>query len=195
MAFDFDGTLTVRDSFNAFLYWRAGLVGTTIGRLRLLPEVIAFFAHRDRARLKAAMVKIFLAGAVVTAVEEDARRYADTHAPRLLRPDALACWADWRGRGARLVIVSASPEFLLKPFAEPLGAQRVLGTRLACDPNGRFTGLLAGANCRGAEKVTRLKAAFGEDLDLVAAYGDSDGDIEMLASAREGHMKVFTARP
>jgi phosphatidylglycerophosphatase C len=39
--------------------------------------------------------------------------------------------------------------------------------------------------------VRRLKAAFGEDVRLEAAYGDTDGDREMLGLAEEQGMKVF----
>ncbi len=57
--------------------------------------------------------------------------------------------------------------------------------------NGRFQG----PNCRGPEKVRRLREVFGPDLHLTAAYGDSDGDYEMLALADERGLKVFTGRP
>jgi phosphatidylglycerophosphatase C len=39
--------------------------------------------------------------------------------------------------------------------------------------------------------VRRLREVFGEDVRLEAAYGDSDGDREMLAMAEEQGMKVF----
>lgn len=195
VAFDFDGTLTVQDSFNAFLYWRAGPLGALIGRLRLLPEALLFFLHRDRARLKAAMVRYFLAGVALEAVETDAARYAKACSATLLRPDALACWNDWRSRGARLLIITASPDFVVAPFAKALGATRLIATRLQLDAQGRFTGALDGPNCRNAEKIVRLKAEFGADVRLVAAYGDSDGDVEMLAFAEGGGMKLFRQKP
>jgi phosphatidylglycerophosphatase C len=40
-----------------------------------------------------------------------------------------------------------------------------------------------------------LRAAFGADLRLAAAYGDSDGDAEMLVLAEEKGMKVFGETP
>ena len=64
-------------------------------------------------------------------------------------------------------------------------------SRLAALPSGRLTGSLDGANCRGAEKVRRLREAFGEDVRLEAAYGDTGGDHEMLAIAEEQGMRVF----
>jgi phosphatidylglycerophosphatase C len=88
----------------------------------------------------------------------------------------------------------ATAELIVAPFARGLGADAIIGTRLASDDTGRLTGGLDGPNCRGPEKVRRLKAVFGEDAALEAAYGDSDGDREMLAMAEERGMKVFTGK-
>jgi phosphatidylglycerophosphatase C len=71
----------------------------------------------------------------------------------------------------------------------------VIGTRLAFSEAGIATGALEGQNCRGREKVIRLKTAFGDNVRLDAAYGDSDGDREMLTLTDEPGMKVFGERP
>jgi phosphatidylglycerophosphatase C len=195
VAFDFDGTLTAHDSFLAFLAWRAGLARYAIGVTKLAAPLIAYLLDRDRGRFKAAAVKAFLAGAHRAGLEAEAQAFAAAKAPALLRPDAVRAWRRWQHLGARLVIVTASPELIVAPFGRGLGAERVLGTRLAFDAADRVTGALEGANCRGAEKVRRLKAAFGEDVRLEAAYGDSDGDAEMLTLADEPGLKVFSGRP
>lgn len=195
VAFDFDGTLTVRDSFIAFLVWRTGIVGAAFKSLALIPAALAYFGHRDRGRLKSEMTRAFLGGVSLETAHKDARRFARDRAPRLLRPDAVAAWNEWRDLGAHLVIVTASPEFLVSPFAEALGAGSLIGTRLTIDSHGRITGGLDGLNCRGPEKVARLTAAFGSPLDLAAAYGDTSGDTDMLAMAREAGFRVFRGRP
>ena len=41
VAFDFDGTLTWRDSFLAFLAWRAGPARYAFGMARLAPATLA----------------------------------------------------------------------------------------------------------------------------------------------------------
>ncbi len=79
--------------------------------------------------------------------------------------------------------------------AQALGADRLIGTRLVYDAEGRVAGALDGPNCRGAEKVRRLREALGREVRLVAAYGDTEGDRELLAAADQGFMKVFTGRP
>ena len=194
VAFDFDGTLTDRDSFTAFLRWRAGRGGYVVGLVGLSWELLVYIATHDRGRLKAAAAKRFLGRATREQIESWARRFAEDHARRLLRPDAVKAWKYWRERGARLVIVTASPEEVVAPFARGLGADLLLGTRLAFDEDGRFTGQLDGANCRGAEKVRRLHEALGPDMKLEAAYGDTDGDRAMLAIAQDPGYRVFSAR-
>jgi len=195
VAFDFDGTLTVRDSFTAFLRWRAGKRRYNQGMVRLAPAGLAYLGHRNRGKIKAAAVREFLAGAPREELEADARAFAEVMAPRLLRPDAVATWRRWRQRRAKLVIVTASPELVVAPFARGLGADLLIGTELAFDAADRVTGAFAGPNCRGEEKVRRLREAFGPDIRLKAAYGDTSGDREMLKIADEPGYRVFTEKP
>ncbi len=195
VAFDFDGTLTWRDSFMAFLRWRAGPVRFALGLARLAPASLAYLFHRDRGRLKMAATRVFLGGATLFDIEASADAFAAATMASLIRPDALRRWNDWRERGARLLIVTASPEVVVAPFARRLGADTLIGTRLAKDAAGRVTGAFDGANCRGPEKVSRLREMFGPGVALAAAYGDTAGDREMLSIAGEAGYRVFTQKP
>ena len=64
----------------------------------------------------------------------------------------------------------------------------MLATELEVDADGRCTGALVDGNCRGPEKVARLHAWLdehhgGRDAVELWAYGDSPGDLELLADA------------
>lgn len=195
VAFDFDGTLTIRDSFTEFLRWRAGPGAWALGLVKLAPAVAAYARDRDRGRIKAASVKEFLKGVERQTLEAEAERFAEEIWPRFMRPDALKVWNEWGERGAHRVIVTASPSTTVAPFARKLGAEALLGTEFLFDSQDRITGDFAGPNCRGEEKVRRLKAAYGDDMTLVAAYGDTSGDTEMLAMAQEPSFRVFRQKP
>jgi phosphatidylglycerophosphatase C len=195
VAFDFDGTMTVRDSYTAYLKWRTPPLKWVLGGIRLIPAAVAYLFHRDRGRIKVEATKVFLGGAPYARVEADARAFAEANSRNLLRPDAVAAWKRWRKERVRLIIVTASPDVVVAPFARGLGADDLLGTPLACDARGRITGAFLSPNCRGPEKVVRLKAAYGEDVRLRAAYGDTDGDTEMLAIADEPYFRVFSGKP
>lgn len=195
VAFDFDGTLTVRDSFTQFLRWRAGARGWALGLVRMARATAAYARDRDRGAIKAASVRVFLGGVTRAELEADAARFADQAWDRFMRPDALKAWEDWGAKGAHRVIVTASPEITVAPFARRLGAEGLLGTHLTFDDQDRITGAFSSPNCRGEEKVRRLKEVFGPDVRLEAAYGDTSGDTEMLAIAETKGFRVFRARP
>ncbi len=195
VAFDFDGTLTIRDSFTEFLRWRAGPGAWALGLVKLAPALAAYAKDRDRGRIKAASVREFLLGVNRQTLEAEAAAFADDIWPRFMRPDALEVWNDWGRRGAHRVIVTASPTTTVAPFARKLGAEALLGTEFVFDADDRITGDFAGPNCRGQEKVRRLKAAYGEDMTLTAAYGDTSGDTEMLAMAQQPGFRVFRQKP
>ena len=191
VAFDFDGTLTVRDSFMAFLRWRVSDGAWFAGLVRLAPAAIGYLFHRQRGRIKAAAVRVFLKGVPRAVLEAEAKAFAEHIAPHFFRSDALEVWRRWRSRGAQLVIVTASPEILIAPFARGLGADNLIGTELAFDDHDRVAGGFLGPNCRGEEKVRRLRQAYGEDVVIKAAYGDTSGDREMLAIAEEKGYQIF----
>lgn len=195
VAFDFDGTLTTRDSYTAFLKWRAGPRRYVRGMIRLIPAALAYLIHRDRGRIKAAATREFLRGVPRQALEADARAFAEQFSRSLLRPDAVTAWKRWRSEHVWLVIVTASPEIVVAPFARGLGADALIGTELAFDAQDRVTGAFSTPNCRGPEKMHRLRAAFGPDVELRAAYGDTGGDREMLAAAEIKGYRVFQATP
>lgn len=194
VAFDFDGTLTIRDSFTEFLRWRAGAGGWALGLVKMAPALATYARDRDRGRIKAASVKEFLKGVPRAQLEQDAEAFAGQVWPGFMRYDALAVWKEWGAKGAHRVIVTASPETTVAPFARRLGADALLGTPLVFDGDDRVTGAFASPNCRGEEKVRRLRAVYGEDVRLAAAYGDSSGDTEMLQIADEKGFRIFTSR-
>jgi phosphatidylglycerophosphatase C len=182
--FDFDGTLVPRDSLLPFLRRVCG--AAAVGRALALegPRLAQVAVGRgDRELLKAALFGRLLAGRRVTDLEPVVREYAEYVVAQQVRPDVRARVEWHRAEGHALVIVSASPELYLVPIGQLLGFDAVLGTRLEVDADGRLTGRLLGRNVRGAEKVARLKAHLTEDPLQLWAYGDSEGDRELLARA------------
>ncbi len=88
-------------------------------------------------RIKWAAVRVFLKGMPRAQLESEAKAFAEFIAPTFFRPDALQVWRRWRANGARVVIVTASPEILVAPFARGLGADTLIGTELAFDTEDR----------------------------------------------------------
>ena len=75
------------------------------------------------------------------------------------------------------VVISASPEFIIRPACEALGIRHVLGS-----PVDARTGRFLGPNCHGAEKVKRFRAAFpGGEIDEFFSDSYSDQPLADLA--------------
>lgn len=195
-AFDVDGTLTHTDSVVPFLARFAKRPIVVARALTQLPTAVLALARRDRDRLRAAATRAVLTGVAESDVAAEGARFAAEIVAGRLRDDTSARLRWHVAEGHRVVLVSASYDAYLHGVAAALGAEAVLSTRLEVR-HGTCTGRLLDANCRGPEKVRRLNAWLDEEgLDRSAvtlwAYGDSNGDRELLAEADHA---VWAAEP
>lgn len=197
-AFDVDGTLTWTDSFVLFLRWVAGTGRFGLTMASVGPQLVAYrLGLIDRDAAKQAIVGGFLGGMDHGAYLAACRAYAASTYPLILRADGKAAIARHTAAGHRVLLVSASLEDYLLPLAAHLGAHGVLATRVSvAGPS--LSGALDGANCWGPQKEARVRSAF-PGARIIAAYGDSRGDRELLAAARadggEGHLCLFKDQP
>lgn len=193
VAFDLDGTLTVRDCVIPFL------VGTG-GGVRALSAAVAAPVRAvgpdRRDGLKRHLVRACLGGLPEERIREKGANFARRVATGWMRPDVVRRLREHQDAGDVVVIVSASLDAYVQPLGDILEVDAVLCTEVEYR-EGVATGELIGENCRGAEKVKRLVewatgAGFGgmggstREAWLRTAYGDSSGDSHMLAAAEEG---------
>jgi phosphatidylglycerophosphatase C len=190
--FDFDGTLTTADTMFHFVRSVVGWPRFLAGLALLAPALALHAAGFLSAHTaKVMLLRHFLGGRPARAVEQAAQRWTAEALPALLRPDGLARLAALRAEGAHIVLVSASLDLWLRPFAEAAELELIC-TQAEIDAQGLCTGRLVGSNCNGAEKARRVCARF--DLAAhrrVEAYGDSSGDRELLALADAAYFKPF----
>ncbi len=183
-AFDVDGTLTTGDCVTPFLRRAAGRrLWTTLVRHPL--ALAAAAARRDRDRLKELACSA-LRGIESTEIEHLGEAFAREVGAGRLRDDTVARLRRHRELGHTVILASASLDTYLVPLGRSLGVDAVVCTVLERGRDGRLTGRLVGANCRGAEKARRVRGWLGQnnlaDAELWA-YGDSSGDDELLALA------------
>ncbi len=181
-AFDFDGTITRKDTLVPFLRHVAGLPRFTAAFAGALPALAA--THRREA-YKAAVLRGTLAGVPADELTAKAVRYGE-RLPDQFRPDMVERIQWHQDEGHEVVIVSASLRAYLDPVVEQLGLDGVCAVELEVDDAGRLTGAMVGPNCRGAQKVVRLTEWLGGEAPArLWAYGNSSGDRELLAAAHE----------
>lgn len=103
--------------------------------------------------------------------------------PRIL-PKALQLVRLHQSQGARTAIVTATNEFVTRPFAEAFGVDALLATPLEWR-EGRPTGRPSGVPCFREGKIAHVRAwldGFGGRLADCAFYSDSRNDLPLLES-------------
>lgn len=189
-AFDFDGTLTTGGSVFDFLSAVTDRRKVASCSLALLPRLAhAALAGGEVAdRTKERLFELVLGGIETSHFEAVSVAFAKRHLAGHLRPDVRPRWEWHRQRGDHTVIVSASPEGYIAEAGRLLGADHAIATRLATE-DGRLTGRYDGKNCRGAEKLRRLRewtAQLEEPGARLWVYGNSRGDLRMMEAADVG---------
>ena len=184
-AFDFDGTISRRDTLGPFLVRVAGSAQFARTLLARTPQFAAVTLGRaDRDAEKEAVITRLVAGRTAASIAAAGRAYADhLWARQRFRPESLARLRWHRDQGHDIVIVSASLDAYLTPLAPRLGVDHVISCRLETDAAELVTGRLIGPNVRGPEKALRLREWLGDASVELWAYGDSSGDDELLAMA------------
>jgi phosphatidylglycerophosphatase C len=186
-AFDVDRTLTVRDCVVPFMSTVAGRGGLASAVLSKPVSVGRWAVRGGRDDLKAHMVERIFAGKVVDEVVETGVRFAHRVVSGWMRADTMGRLRWHQERGDVVLLVSASLDAYLDPLGDLLEVDAVLCTRLGVR-DGVHDGSLAGPNCRGPEKVARIRQWMNDaglsEASLTWAYGDSSGDRQMLAMAR-----------
>jgi phosphatidylglycerophosphatase C len=190
--FDFDGTLTKRDTLRLFFIELCGWRGLSRAILAELPSMLAAGMlgnhHRDRAR--AALTRRLLGGRPEEETLAAAQRLAERVVKGLLRQDTRA-WLCWhQSQGHEILIISASFAAYVEPVARRLGTEMVMATRWEVDASACLTGGLAGRNVRGQEKVERLRQHLRDGDASIYAYGNSAGDRFLLALAKKNGRRV-----
>lgn len=80
------------------------------------------------------------------------------------------------------VVISASPEFLIRPACDRLGVACAMGS-----PVDKSTGTFLGPNCHGPEKVARFQARF-PNAAIDAFYSDSTSDAPLARLAKKAYL-------
>ena len=183
-AFDVDGTLTTAECVRPFLRRAVG-ARLVVALARRPLELLRALARRDRDRLKELACTAF-EGLDAAALDRLGADFARSFVVPRLRKDTTARLRRHQELGHVVLLASASLEPYLGPLGAELGLDGVVCTRLERGADGRLTGRLVGANCRGPEKARRVRewlAGAGlQDAELWA-YGDSAGDDDLLAAA------------
>lgn len=185
-AFDFDGTITTRDTLLPFLFYAAG-TKATLKKLALLSPVFLKYLTglSSRQQTKESVLREFFAGMPSSWIMALGELFSSSpNLNHLIRPEAKQR-IQWHLRqGHRCILISASIDVYLNPWSRHFGFHDAISSRLKMTQDGIITGDLDGLNCWGPEKLHRLNELVGpRENYILYAYGNSRGDRELLAEA------------
>jgi phosphatidylglycerophosphatase C len=187
--FDFDGTISNRDTTSDFIVYACGKRRALNGLMRLSPIFLAYRLKRiSHHEAKQASIKHYFGDWEKKSFIEAAQRYAWHVVPTIIRPEALNRIRWHLKMGHTVAVVTGSLEILLAQWCKGLGIDLIAtGVDLASASIGLST-----RNCFKEEKARRIKEKYDlKSFALIYAYGDSNGDREMLALADKQYYKCF----
>ncbi len=186
-AFDFDGTITTKDTlfdFIAFYKGKAKLIG---GLIVLSPVLVLYKAGLIKNSFaKQILFSWFFKGENSAVFGQKCSQYA-IRISSICKPSVLDKINWHQQNGHSVLIVSASIDRWIRPWAHQMGIPDVLGT-IPEEKEGKLTGKFRSENCYGKEKVNRLLSLFPDkESYTLYAYGDSNGDKQLLELADYPH--------
>ena len=189
--FDFDGTVTTKDSFLEFIKYCKGQNAFYTGFAIHAPILVAYkLKIISNQRAKEIMIRHFFGKMSEDQFSKHCHDFSRDIIPGLMRPKALEEIKKMQDSGGQVVIVSASPENWLMPYCLQLSA-KCIATKLVIAEK-KITGKIDGLNCYGDEKVRRIQQQFDlSTYSSVYCYGDTPGDKPMLALGTIRFYKPF----
>ena len=192
-AFDFDGTLTTKDTLLEFIRFAKGSGQMFCVFLLFSPLLLLMKLHLyPNWKAKQLVFSYFFKGMNIDDFNALCTHFAEQN-KHLLRPAGIEKVRQAiEEEQATVLIISASIDNWVRPFFDEIDKKiQVLGTQIETT-EGRLTGQFTTKNCYGQEKVNRLTALYPhrEAYDLIA-FGDSRGDKELLDFADKGFYKPF----
>ena len=192
-AFDFDGTLTTKDTLLEFIRFAKGSGQMFRGFLLFSPLLLLMKLHLyPNWKAKQQVFSYFFKGMHIDDFNALCIHFAEQN-KHLLRPAGIEkVRLAIEEEQATVLIISASIDNWVRPFFDEIDKKiQVLGTQIEIK-GGRLTGQFTTKNCYGQEKVNRLTALYPhrEVYELIA-FGDSRGDKKLLDFADKGFYKPF----
>ncbi|WP_160687346.1 HAD-IB family hydrolase [Clostridium sp. C2-6-12] len=175
--FDIDYTITKRETLMELFKYTIKIDKKNI---RFLPRAIFcgimyMLKLYDEKMVKEKFLK-FIDGMKEKDLEKIVKGFYRDKLKTILYEDALNMMKKLKKEGYDIYLISASPEFYIKEFYNIKEVDKIIGTKFSFN-NEIFTRKMEGKNCKGEEKVIRLKEVLKDEnieVDFKESYMFSD---------------------
>lgn len=182
--FDFDGTITFRDSFLVFTFF-------SINFLQLIKYWFLFlfyFFIIPKSRFKEFFFNNF-SGMELQKFNEICNWFISKRMNNIVRK-SFYLFLKSIDKNSKVVVVSASISNYLKPWCNEMGFDLICTELEVID--GKLTGRFSTPNCNGKEKVKRINEKHDlSSYDEIHVFGNSKGDFPMLELGTHKYYKFF----
>ena len=191
--FDIDYTLTKKEtSIELYKY----MLKKDKKLLRYLPSHIVtglFYGIKvyNAGRTKENFLR-FLSGTSEDELKSMVKSFYKEKLESILYEDGIKAIKDFKEKGYKIYLISASPEFYVNEFYNIKEVDKVIGTKFQVK-DGKFSCKISGENCKGEEKVKRLMEELKKDnieVDFKNSYmfSDSLSDLPLLKLVGKGYL-------
>jgi len=189
--FDFDGTITTRDTMLELAKFKSRSLSYLVGMFIISPWLVGMkMGIVSKQKAKEKFLSHFFGDTDIDTFNKYCINFNNKKLPSLIKRQAMMAIENHREKDVDVVIVSASAENWVAPWCKENNLQFIC-TRLKTAHH-KITGELDGKNCNGDEKVRRIKELFNlADFDNIYCYGDTSGDKMMLDLATEAYYRLF----
>ena len=175
--FDIDYTITKKETLMELFKY---VIKNDKKNIRFLPRAIycgSMYALKiyDERKVKEKFLK-FIDGIKEQDLAKLVKGFYDEKLKIIVYEDALKMMKKLKNEGYDIYLISASPEFYINEFYNIKEVDKIIGTKFNFK-NGIFIGQMEGKNCKGEEKVRRLKEVLnneGIEVDFKESYMFSD---------------------
>ncbi|WP_173708973.1 HAD family hydrolase [Clostridium beijerinckii] len=175
--FDIDYTITKKETLMELFKY---VIRKDKKNLRFLPRavycgIMYAIGIYDERKVKETFLR-FIDGIKEEELAELVKEFYDERLKNILYDDALKMMKKLKNEGYDIYLISASPEFYVNEFYNIKEVDKVIGTKFGFE-NGTFVRKMVGNNCKGEEKVRRLKEILKNEkieVDFKESYMFSD---------------------
>lgn len=195
--FDVDYTLTKRETLVEFYFF---MMKKNPKFIKYLPKSIfssIFYVFKiyDASKAKKTFIR-FIDGIEENEMKKIVKEFYETRLSRILYKDAIDMIKKMKSQGYKIYLISASAEFYLNEFYNIKEVDKVIGTRFTTE-NGLHRNEITGENCKGEEKVKRLKEVLKKEnmvVDFENSYMFSDSLSDLPLFNLVGHPYLINFR-
>jgi len=183
--FDVDYTLTKRETLVEFYFF---MMKKNPRLLKYLPKSIfstIFYLMKihDASKVKKTFIR-FIDGIEENDMKKIVAEFYERRLSKILYKDAIDTIKKMKAEGYKIYLISASAEFYLNQLYNIVEVDKVIGTRFTME-NGLHRNGILGENCKGEEKVKRLKEVLASenieaDFENSYMFSDSLSDLPLF---------------